>query len=55
MIKLWWHRLTTKRIDLKYLSYVNANNLMANDPRWEIAGEENHNNVIGFVFLELRE
>lgn len=55
MFKLWWHRLTTKRIDIKLLPYDEADELMKNDSSWEIAEEEDYNSAIGFVFLEKRE
>ena len=55
MLKLWWYRLTTKRIEIVYVSFREANNLMKSDPKWKIAKEEDNNPVLGFVFMERRE
>ena len=52
MIKLWWHRLTTKRLKLELVHYAEADKLI--NEGWEIAKEEDTNTHYGFVYLELR-
>lgn len=53
MIKLWWHRLTTKRIELKLVRYDEADELLIKG--WELAKEEDTNQAYGLVYLELRK
>lgn len=52
MIKLWWHRLTTKRIELRLVSYELADSLLLDG--WELAKEEDTNHIPGKVYLERR-
>ena len=51
--KLWWHRLTTKRIELKLVRYDEADELLIKG--WELAKEEDTNQAYGLVYLELRK
>ena len=53
MIKLWWHRLTTKRVEMRFVNYSIMGALIMDG--WEIAKEENENNVAGMVYVERRE
>jgi len=49
-------RYRYNRLELRYVSYEDANVLMSEDGSdWEIAREEDRNPVIGMVFLERRE
>ncbi len=52
MIKLWWHRFTTIRVNFQRVPYTEAAELIAQG--WEIAKEEDTNIIIGFVYLEQR-
>lgn len=53
MIKIWWHRLTTKRVAFMLASYCDADELLAKG--WELAKEEDNNYMPGVVYLERRE
>ena len=53
MIKLWWHRLITKRVEMRFVNYSIMGALIMDG--WEIAKEENENNVAGMVYVERRE
>jgi len=44
-----------KRIELRYLTWAEADDLIKADPRWRIAQEEDDNATIGMVYLELME
>lgn len=52
MIKLWWHRVTTKRVDFGVFNYTEAEKLLAQG--WELAKEEDGNYAFGLVYLEKR-
>ena len=53
MIKLWWRRLTTKRVEMRFVNYSIADALIMNG--WEVAKEEDENNVAEMVYVERRE
>ena len=53
MIKLWWHRFKTKRIDYRFVDYAEGDKLIR--AGWELAKEEDFNTVPFMVHVELRE
>jgi len=52
MIKLWWHRLTTERVNFGVFTYSDAEEMLARG--WEIAKEEDTTHGYGTVYLEQR-
>ena len=52
MIKLWWHRLTTTRVNFGLFKYGDADEMLLKG--WELAKEEDTNHAFGMVYLEQR-
>ena len=52
MIKLWWHRLATKRVNFGIFAYGEADDMI--NKGWELAKEEDDNHNFGSVYLEQR-
>lgn len=55
MIKLWWHRLITRRVATKLVSYNIADEILNSGNGWELAKEEDDNFHSDLVYLERRE
>lgn len=54
LIKNWWYRLKTKRVEIQLVSYSDADEMLNNG--WVLAlPEEDYNSLFGKVFLERRE
>lgn len=52
MIKLWWHRLTTTRVNFGLFKYSDADEML--NKGWELAKEEDTNLSPLLVYLEQR-
>lgn len=52
LCSLFKRKPALKRVELRFVSYRCANELMESESGWRIAPEEDHNKLYGMVFIE---